>query len=142
MTTKATFDPARELDLFFRINRDATNTFNFVDPAGNPYDLTGRTFVLNIKQHAWDNTNFFQLTTSGGLTVGTSTIDVTLTKPQTAKFRQQYYFWELVMTKSGLEKDWLTGYAWFHNGKFDGVGNMVTTIAIYDKGQTINITIK
>ncbi len=62
MTARATLDPARELDLFLRINRDGTNTFNFLNTSGGLYDLTGRTFVLNIKKHKGDSTNWLQLT--------------------------------------------------------------------------------
>lgn len=141
MAARATFDPARELEFFLRINRDGVKTLNFLDSGGAQYDLTGRTFVLNFKWHARESENFLQLTSTAGLTINQYSIGIAITKAQAAMFREQSYYWELVMTKNTLEKNWLTGNAWFHNGKFDGVGNTSDDLIIYDNGEIINITI-
>lgn len=114
-----TADPSRELTIYFRINRDGTIVFSFLDLNGDALNLLPYTFVVNFKYRKNDNTNFLQIIpiTSG------NTVTLNLTKTQTAAFRDQIFFWEFVRTKAGLEKNWITGDAIFHQGKFDGVTN-------------------
>lgn len=114
-----TADPTRELTIYFRINRDGTLIFDFRDLNGLPFDLSAYSIVVNFKRRKSDSTNFLQVTP----TISSNIASLTLTKSQSATFREQTFFWEMVRTKSGLEKNWLTGDAIFHNGKFDGVTN-------------------
>ncbi len=114
-----TADPTRELTLYFRINRDGAIIFSFLDLNGDALNLSPYTIVVNFKQRKSDSTNFMQLTP----TVLSNVATLTMTKANAATFRDQTFFWEMVRTKSGLEKNWLTGDAIFHTGKFDGVTN-------------------
>jgi len=114
-----TADPTRELTLYFRINRDGVIVFSFLDLNGIALDLSPYTIVVNFKYRKSDSSNFLQITP----TISGNTAILILTKSQSAAFREQTFFWELVRTKSGLEKNWLTGDAIFHQGKFDGVTN-------------------
>ncbi len=131
-----TADPAKELTLYFRINRDGNITFDF-----GSFDLTGYTVVVNFKTRKDDSANYLQLTSSSGLTVGASTIALAMSKVNAATFREQTYFWEMVRTKNGGEKNWLTGDAVFHYGKFDGLESSSETISINESGVTVNITV-
>lgn len=135
-----TADPSRELKLYFRINRDGNITLTFIDANGAPFSLLNYTPVVNFKNRSNDATNFLQLTSGSGLTQGSSSIIITLTKAQAAKFREQAYFWELVMTKNSLESDWLTGEALFHTGKFDGLVAS-STVTVTNSGTPVTITV-
>jgi hypothetical protein len=114
-----TADPSRELTLYFRINRDGSIIFSFLDLNGDALSLSPFTFVVNFKLRKSDSSNFLQISP----TISGSNATLTVTKAQSAAFREQTYFWEMVRTKGGLEKNWITGDAIFHQGKFDGVTN-------------------
>lgn len=129
-------DPSRELTLYFRINRDGNITFNF-----ESLDLSTYSIVVNFKTRKDDSANYLQLTSSSGLTIGTNTVALAMSKANAATFREQTYFWEMVRTKSGGEKDWLTGDAVFHYGKFDGLENQTETLTIYENGSTVSVTV-
>lgn len=143
-----TADPARELTSYFRIGRDGALSFVYYDSNDDAFSLTGYTFVLNFKVRKDDSTNFLQLTSGSGLTISGNTIDVAITAAQSARFREQTYFWELVRTYSGLTKNWLSGDAVFHFGKFDGVEKKNSTsnsddvvVIINDQDQFVYVTI-
>ena len=112
-------DPSRELTLYFRINRDGAIAFQFLDLHGNALIMTPYSIVINFKRRKDDSTNFLQLTP----TISSNVATLTMTKANAATFREQTFFWEMVRTKSGLQKNWITGDAIFHQGKFDGVTN-------------------
>jgi len=118
----ATADIARELTTYWRINRDGSIVFNFTQSDGTTaFDLTGYTIVVNFKLKKFDTANVLQLTSGLGITISSNVVTVAITKAQANTFREQTYYWEMVRTKSGLEKNWFTGDAIFHNGKFDGI---------------------
>lgn len=136
----ATTDPAKELDVYFRINKDGSFTLNFFDSGGNQFALSTYTFTVNFKLRKNETTNVLQLTEGAGITKTSYSLVIALTKTQSNLFREQNYFWELVRVKSSLEKDWLTGDAIFHLGKFDGV-EQTENITISDSSEiTVNIT--
>ena len=135
-----TTDPAKELDIYFRINKDAGITLNFYDGNGSAYALSTYTFTLNFKLRKNESSNVLQLTEGSGITKSTSSLAIALTKTQSNLFREQNYYWELVRTKSSLEKSWLTGDAIFHLGKFDGVVN-TSSITVYEGWPYVNVTV-
>jgi len=144
-----TADPARELTSYFRIGRDGALSFVYYDSNDAAFNLTGYTFVLNFKVRKDDSTNFLQLSSGSGLTISGNTIDVAITAAQAARFREQTYYWELVRTYSGLTKNWLSGDAIFHFGKFDGVEKKNSTsssddvtVIINDQDQLVYVTIE
>ncbi len=145
-----TADPARELTAYFRIGKDGALSFVYYDSNDDAFNLTGYTFALNFKTRKDDSTNFLQLTSGSGLTITSNTIAVAITAAQSARFREQTYYWELVRTFNGLTKNWLTGDAIFHFGKFDGVQKKNSTsssdddvtVIIEDNDQLVYITIE
>lgn len=146
-----TADPAKELTAYFRIGRDGALSFVYYDSNDDAFSLSGYTFVLNFKVRKDDSTNFLQLTSGSGLTITSNMIAVSITAAQAARFREQTYYWELVRTYSGLTKNWLSGDAVFHFGKFDGVqkknstsssDDSEVTILIEDNDQIVYITIE
>src|SRR6185369_12213438 len=129
-------DPARELTLYFRINKDGNLLFYFLDSNGASFDLSLYSIVVNFKTRKNDSTNILQLIP----VVTGNSLTLTLTKAQSALFREQTYYWEMVRTKSLLEKVWLTGDAIFHLGKFDGTDNQSETLTI-SESEEIFITV-
>ena len=125
---EATADPAKELTLYFRINKDNQLVFYFLDANGNALDLSAYSIVVNFKVRKNDIDNFLQLIP----TINSNSATLTLTKSQANAFREQTYYWEMVRTKTALEKVWLTGDAVFHLGKFDGVDTSTTTLTVND----------
>jgi len=136
-----TADPAKELTAYFRINRDGSLTFNCVDSGGAAFSLAGHTIVANFKRRPNESTNFLQLTSGSGITVNASSFVLTLTKTQAAKFREQTWFLEIVVTVSAIEKTWITCNAVFHNGLFDGLTDSTETLTINTGAATVTMTI-
>jgi len=118
-----TADPTRDVTLYFRINRDGAIIFSFFDSDDNELDLSQYSLVVNFKRRKNDITNFLQLTPA----ISGNNATLTMTKANSATFREQTFFYEMVRTKAGFEKNWLTGDAIFHMGKFDGVTNATET---------------
>lgn len=148
----ATFDPARRLDLYFRVKRVGSKTFRFIDGSGAAIDISAYDFQLFIKRYEGDNENTILLTVGSGLTVGGSsndTLTASVTVAQT-NIREGEYYWELY--RSQTSKTYLSGIAVLHNGKFDGVpeniidqnvtisdGSSYITIQINDTGTNVEI---
>lgn len=130
----ATFDPSRQLDLYFRVNRVGSKTLNFVDSNGSAYTISGNTFQFILKDALGNG--IFTLTSGNGLTVSTSSIAIAVTANQT-NIAPAGYVWELYL--SNLGKTWLSGNAYFHTGVFDGVTS-TSSITIAD-ADTVTITI-
>jgi hypothetical protein len=144
--TSASFDPAKELKIYLRINRDGQLTFAFYDSEDDDFPLDDYTVVWNIYKREGDTDPFLQLTEASGLTKSTSAIAATITKAQAAKFRDQTYFHELIRMHAVTgEKTWLAGDFVAHNGKFDGLttesGSSSVTVTINDGDSVVNITI-
>jgi hypothetical protein len=130
---KATFDPSKRLDLYFRINRNGSKAFSFFNVSGTARSLIYEEYSLVIRK--------FQ----GGpvyitlpLTIDTNVITATITESQ-SRINEGEYYWELIRVDLG--KTWLNGKAVFHNGVFDGVDTDTTDITIAESTETINITI-
>jgi hypothetical protein len=127
------FDPAREIDLYFRINRDGVaQTLSFTDQStGLPFVVSGKTWQLNIKEKYNSATNTLQLLSGTGLTIATSSITILPTATQTQYLQERAYYYELYNVTD--KQTWLCGNATFHAGKFDnyyngGVTDVVITI--------------
>ncbi len=142
MSKKATLDPARRLDIYQRIDRDGTLTLQFFDVDGQPFLLDDYTIWWNWKLRSLDTTNVLQLTEGAGLTKSVNQIVMEMTKAQAALFAVKTYFHEIVRSHASLgEKDWITGDANAHNGKFDGLSFDTEDIVINDGNTIIQITI-
>jgi hypothetical protein len=136
-----TTDPARELTLYFRIDRDGLFTIACRNADGSAFDLTGYSPVVNFKNRKGDSANVLQLEDGDGLTIVDGDIAGAVTKAQAALFREQAYYWEMVITQDSMERNWLTGDAIFHLGKFDGLEPNSATITITDGASVITLSI-
>lgn len=145
------FDPAREVDMYFRINRDGVaQTLTFTDQStGRPYTVSGKTWQLNIKETNKSTSNTLQLLSGSGLTIATSSITILPTSTQTQYLRERGYYYELYNVTD--KQTWLCGTAYFHSGKFDnyyngGVTGVVISLAgeaspvVYTVASTATLT--
>lgn len=120
---KATFDPAQNLDLYFRKGRNGSKELRFFYANGNPYLLTD-TFLVK--------SNF-------GMThvVLDNKITLSVTDDDTDSVRRTY-FWELV--NETKVKTWLCGASHFTDENSAAVTDS-EDITITLDGEPINITI-
>lgn len=135
---EATFDPARELTLYFRCNRAGSKNFVFTYSDGTAYSFIYDELELNIYKNQGDKKKLISLNHISGISLNSNTVTASITKAL-SNIQEGEYYWELYRTD--LEKTWLTGDAVFHNGKFDGVTTDSTAITITEDGDDINITI-
>jgi hypothetical protein len=133
------FDPAREIDLYFRINRDGVaQTLTFTDQStGLPYTVSGKTWQLNIKEKYNSAANTLQLLSGTGLTIATSSITILPTATQTQYLQERSYYYELYNVTD--KQTWLCGNATFHAGKFDNYYNGGVTEVVISQGQASSI---
>lgn len=137
---ETTSDPSKKIKWYFRINRDGLKTFLVFDNTGAAKVLTGYVPVINFKRREGE-ANFLQLAIGSGITSVAGGWAVALTKVQAATFREMTYFVELVITQGGLERNWISGDAVFHNGRFDGVTTDSSSLTVYDDGGTVSISL-
>lgn len=135
----ATFDPARNLTLYFRCNRAGSKNFVFVRSGGSAYSfIYTDDLELNIYRNQGDKKKLISLTYISGLVLNSNTLTASITSAL-SNINEGEYYWELYRTD--LEKTWLCGDAIFHNGKFDGVENDSETITVTEDGEDVLITI-
>ena len=135
---KSTFDPARELTLFFRCNRAGSKDFVFTYSDGSSYSFIYDEVELHIYKNQGDKKKLISLTHVSGLVLNSNTVTASITKAL-SNIPEGEYYWELYRTD--LEETWLCGDAFFHNGKFDGVNSDSNTIIVSENGEQINITV-
>jgi len=138
MSKKATFDPAKELTLYFRVNRAGSITFTFVYSDGTAYSFIYDELELNIYRNQGDKKKLISLTHVSGIVLNGNEVTASITKAL-SNITEGEYYWELYRTD--LEKTWLTGDAIFHNGKFDGVTSASESITVNEDGDDITITV-
>jgi hypothetical protein len=112
MIRTTSFDPAEQLNLIFRKDRNGSKLFRFKGADGSPYSLAGIDLQLNIKS-ASGLDDIIHLTFGNGLTLGGLSDDeltVVITAEQSAMARD-LCFWELYNATS--KKTWLCGNAYF-----------------------------
>jgi hypothetical protein len=124
-----TFDPSRQLDLYFRVNRAGSKTLTFSE------NISANTYQVLIKDY-FGNT-IKTLTSGAGLTVSGTTIVIAPTADHTNIPPAEYY-WELYLTNLGVT--WLNGKAFLHTGIFDGVTES-TTVTITTSGDDVTVTL-
>lgn len=134
---EATFDPAKELTLYFRCNRAGSKNFVFTHSDGTAYSFIYDELELNIYKNQGDKKKLISLTHISGIALSSNTVTATVTKALT-NIPEGEYYWELYRTD--LEETWLTGDAIFHNGKFDGVTDSAT-LTINEAGESVVIQI-
>jgi len=128
-----TFDPARLLNLFFRVGRDSSRDFVFLDSAGDPLDLTGLTFTAYIQRYK-------EPILSKVLTVVGNVATWSITAAE-SNIRPQEYFWRMDVTQGANVETWLTGKAQFHDGIFDGLSTTSETIQVNLNGEAVTIQV-
>lgn len=136
---QATFDPAKDLTLYFRCNRAGSKNFVFTYIDGSAYSFVYDELELHIYKNQGAKKKLISLTHVEGITLSQNTVTVEITKAQ-SNIQEGEYYWELYRTD--LEKTWLCGDAIFHNGKFDGVDESTETITIDIDGDDVNITVQ
>ncbi len=135
---RLSFDPARLLTIYFRIERDGSRLLVFKNPDGTDYDVTTSEWEFFIK-HKSDSTNkVMSLTIGDGLTfVDTNKIQIDFTAENT-NVREKEYFYELLNTTTN--ETWLNGAACAHDGKFDDKSSE-NTVTIALLGNEIILTV-
>lgn len=133
------FDPARKLNIYFRVARDGSKTFSFVDTNRAGYDISGHSFEIQVKYKSTFSEDVISFA-NGDLTRPNNysfTVPMTVLKSTVAATE---YYWQLNVTLPDTSvKTWLTGSAIFHNGEFDGVTE--TTSFTIDESAGITLTI-
>ncbi|HNP06576.1 MAG TPA: hypothetical protein PKN99_03065 [Cyclobacteriaceae bacterium] len=135
-----TFDPSKKLDLYFRVARDGSKTFTFVDTASNDYNISGFTHQIIIYDRVGGNA---LLTLSEGSSISKPdnySVTVTVTDTQTVLRPNKYFYVWNRTDGSSLVKTWFSGSAIFHEGEFDGVTE-TTSIIIDESGTAVTVTI-
>lgn len=133
------FDPARQLTLYFRVARDGSKTFSFVDANGTAKDVSGYSFAFSFKYRASDSSNVFSIANGDLTRPSTDKITIPVSSTLTNVAPQEYY-WQMDVTLPDTKvHTWLTGSAKFHNGEFDGVTE--TTSFTIDESAGITLTI-
>jgi hypothetical protein len=120
---KATFDPAKNLDLYFRKSRNGSKEFRFFDTGGDAFDLTGNEFEFRsdftVSLVVVDNVITFEIED-----------DVSPTRDS--------YFWQLFNVTTG--QTWLCGTAYFTDGlSADASDSDAITINL--TGELVQVTI-
>jgi len=128
-----TFDPARLLNLFFRVERDSSRDFVFLDSNGGPLDLTGLTFTVYVQRYK-------EVILSKELTISGNVATWQITKEESS-IRPQEYFWRMDVEQGANVETWLTGKAQFHDGIFDGLSTNSASIQINLNGEQLIIQI-
>lgn len=136
---QVTFDPAKDLTLYFRCNRAGSKNFVFTYTDGTAYSFVYDELELHIYKNQGAKKKVISLTHVQGITLNSNTVTVSITNSQ-SNITEGEYYWELYRTD--LEKTWLCGDAIFHNGKFDGVDATTETITIDIDGDDVNITVQ
>lgn len=120
---KLSFDPAVNLDLYFRKGRNSARVLRFKNTDGTPYDVSANTFEF-----------------ISGFTV-VVTIDedeITITIADTQVPTRDSYFWQLKNTSTG--QTWFTGTAYFTDGlsaEQDNTEEIIMQLA----GDVVEVTI-
>lgn len=134
------FDPARKLTLYFRVARDGSKTFSFVDANGTAKDVSGYSFAFSFKYRASDSSNVFSIANGDLTRPSTDKITIPVSSTLTNVAPQEYY-WQMDVTLPDTKvHTWLTGSAKFHNGEFDGVTES-STIIVDESGSAVTIAI-
>lgn len=135
---EATFDPARELTLYFRCNRAGSKNFVFTHSDGTAYSFIYDELELNIYKNQGDKKKLISLNHVFGIALSSNTVTASITKAL-SNIPEGEYYWELYRTD--LEETWLTGKAQFHNGIFDGVNTDSESITVVENGESISIMV-
>lgn len=120
---RATFDPAVNIDLYFRKGRNGEKEFRFFNAAGDEYPLTD-TFEIRAD---------FEIV----LTVEDNKIILTVEDEEVEGVRSSY-FWEIVNTTTG--KTWFCGNAIFTETQSEEITDF-TDVTIVLEGEPVEVTI-
>ena len=130
MINKASLDPSRRLDLFFRINREGSISFTFTDSDDNALSLIYEEFELYVKRFPGDRKNTISLSLGSGLSISDNVLTATVTNAQSNVDEEGEYYWELYRSSNG--RTWISGNAYFHNGVFDNDENEDIQLLVTD----------
>lgn len=121
MTKRATLDPSRNLDLYFRKSRDGGKSLAFYDADGADYDIEDIDFTIL------------------GVRATLAKLGNVLTITKTTDINGSQCFWELVNATDN--KTWLTGTAFYTSGLSEEVDDSEEQLTITLNGEVINIQI-
>lgn len=138
MNRQATFDPAKDLTLYFRCNRAGSKVFTFVRSDASAYSFVYLELQLNIFNYHGEKSPIISLEFGSGLSVTNNQVTASITKALSNINEGEYYF---ELYRPDIEKTWICGDAIFHNGKFDGVNSDSASITVEENGETIEITV-
>ena len=124
MSREVSIDPARRLDLHFRIARNGDLTFPVYGSDSLAYSLVYEDFTFFIKRYAGERNNILELTVGAGITLSGNEIQIDFTTAQTTDFNEGEYYWELINVDDN--ETWLSGKAFFHNGPSDAVNDDIS----------------
>jgi len=116
--SSVSYDPAREIKLYFRIGRRQTKRFIFYED-GEPFDIVGITWTLFIKEYPGARTNAINLTLGNGLSISIYDDNILQSDFSVAntKIREGEYYFELL--RSDIPETIINGYAIFSYGVLD-----------------------
>jgi hypothetical protein len=140
MIRTTSFDPAEQLNLIFRKDRNGSKLFRFIGADRLPYSIAGIDLQVNIKS-ASGLDDLIHLTIGNGLTLGglnNDELTVSITDEQSTISRD-LCFWELYNATS--KKTWLCGNAYFISAnRPDASTDIEITITL--EGETITIELQ
>jgi LEA14-like dessication related protein len=80
-------------------------TFRVYDENDAPFDLTGYTAAMQVREKYPSTTYLFQVTTGSGITISGSTITVEVHYSVTTDFREGDYVWDIEITSPADKRD-------------------------------------
>lgn len=136
---KATFDPAKRIDIYFRCNRNGSIDFIFQYSNESPYSMIYEDIEFNLYGSEGEKKKILNLTHGNGVSFPAGNrARVTVTDTNTNINEGQYYY---ELYRPNLGKTWVTGYAYCHNGIYDGVTEDSETVTVNENGEEITITV-
>lgn len=121
---KLSFDPAANLDLYFRKGRNSSRVLRFKNADGTPYDISA---------------NAFEFISGFAVTLAVDEDEILLTIADTVTPKRDSYFYEIKNTTTG--QTWFTGTAFFTDGlsaEEDNADEIIMQLA----GDVVEVTIE
>lgn len=140
MIPKASFDPSRIVNLYFRVARNGSQVIVFKKSDGTPYEINAINFKFFIKQTPQAANSVMVLEEGTGLAiVDDSTLVISVNEDDT-NLRAKAYYYELLNETEG--KTWLSGKAFFHEGEFDDKEEDDVQVTVKTQGTPITLIIQ
>lgn len=119
MSNQVTFDPASNVDIHFRKNRNGSKVFRFLDSDGNAFNVSAITFILNVKSSSGKTETLITKSIGSGLTLSASNeITVSFSETET-NIREREYYWEFFNDTN--KTTWLCGDFIIYTGEHEPI---------------------